>query len=141
LDRQKEAYNKFHQSVQHVGNWEVIIAYFQSFLVQYEGEEDLESKANETEQLFIDMEIEDYDNPADYPNQYITELGEVDGIQTVTILNNQSIFHFITKSDIFNKPKESSTFSFNNRYSVNIFYGIMPDTGAAGVSTTEEPQV
>ena len=36
----------------------------------------------------MDMEIEDYDNPADYPNQYLTELGKVDGIQTIIILNN-----------------------------------------------------
>ena len=43
------------------------------------------------------------------------------------------------KSDIFNKLKESSTFSFNNRYSVNVFHGIMLDTGAVGVSIVEKP--
>jgi len=89
----------------------------------------------------MDMEIEDYNNSADYPNQYITELSEVDSIQTIAILNNQSTFHSITKSDIFNKPKKSSTFSFNNRYSVNVFYNIMPDTGVTEVSTAEKPQV
>jgi hypothetical protein len=47
-------------------------------------------------------------------------------------------FHFITKSDVFNKPKESSTFSFNNRYLVNIFYSIMLDIRAAGVSIAEK---
>ena len=30
-------------------------------------------------------------------------------------------------------------FSFNNRYLVNIFYNIMPDTGAIGVSIAGEP--
>jgi hypothetical protein len=30
-------------------------------------------------------------------------------------------------------------FSFDNRYSANIFYSIMPDTRAAGVSTVGEP--
>jgi hypothetical protein len=49
------------------------------------------------------------------------------------------MFYFITKSDIFNKPKESFIFSFNNKYSANIFYGIIPDTRAAGVSTVKEP--
>ena len=49
------------------------------------------------------------------------------------------MFYFITKSDIFNKLKESSVFSFNNKYSVNVFYGIMPDTKAVGVSTAEKP--
>ena len=141
MDRQKEAYNKFHQSAQNVGNWEVTTVYFQSFLVQYKGVEDLEGKANETEQLLMDMEIEDYNNSTDYSDQYLTELGEVDGTQTVTILNNQFTFYFITKSDIFNELKENSMFSFNNRYSVNIFYGIMPDTGAAGVSIVGEPYV
>jgi len=43
------------------------------------------------------------------------------------------------KLDIFNKLKESSTFSFNNRYSANVFYGIMPDTRAAGVSIVGKP--
>ena len=85
------------------------------------------------------MEIEDYNNPANYPNQYLTELSEVDNIQTITILNNQSIFHFITKLDIFNNLKESSVFFFNNRYSVNIFYSIIPDTKAAKVFIVREP--
>jgi len=43
------------------------------------------------------------------------------------------------KLDIFNKLKESSIFSFNNRYSANVFYGIMLDTRAAGVSIVGEP--
>ena len=49
------------------------------------------------------------------------------------------MFYFITKLDIFNEPKKSSTFSFNNRYLVNVFYSIIPDTGAARVSTVKEP--
>ena len=51
------------------------------------------------------------------------------------------MFHFITKSDIFNKLKESSIFFFNNKYSVNIFHSIIPDTEAAGVSIVGKPQV
>jgi len=43
------------------------------------------------------------------------------------------------KLDIFNKLKESFIFSFNNRYSANVFYGIMPDTRAVGVSIVGEP--
>ena len=48
------------------------------------------------------------------------------------------MFYFITKSDIFNELKESFIFFFNNRYLVNVFYSIIPDTGAAGVSTAGE---
>ena len=51
------------------------------------------------------------------------------------------MFYSITKSDIFNELKESSIFFFNNKYLVNIFYGIMPDTKAAGVFIVREPQV
>jgi len=83
LDRQKEAYNKFYQSAQYIGNQEVITAYFQSFLVQYKGEEDFKSEVNKAKQLLMDMEIEDYS-----PNQYFTEYGEVDGTQTVIIFND-----------------------------------------------------
>jgi len=43
------------------------------------------------------------------------------------------------KSDIFNELKESSTFSFDDRYSANVFYGIILDTRAAGVSIVGEP--
>jgi hypothetical protein len=82
----------------------------------------------------MDMEIKDYS-----PNQYFTEYSKVDGIQTITILNNQSTLHSITKLDIFNKLKESSIFSFDNRYLVNVFYSIIPDTRAAGVSIVGEP--
>ncbi len=49
------------------------------------------------------------------------------------------MLYIIIKLDIFNKPKESSIFSFNNRYLVNIFYGIILDIGAAGVSIAGEP--
>ena len=49
------------------------------------------------------------------------------------------MFHFIIKLDIFNKLKESFIFSFNDRYLVNIFYGIILDTEAAEVSIAGEP--
>ena len=51
------------------------------------------------------------------------------------------MFYFITKLDIFNKLKESSAFFFNDKYSVNIFYGIIPDTRAVGVFIAGKPQV
>ena len=49
------------------------------------------------------------------------------------------MFYSIIKLDIFNKPKESSAFSFNDKYLANVFYGIMPDTRAVGVFTVGEP--
>jgi hypothetical protein len=49
------------------------------------------------------------------------------------------MFYFITKLDIFNKLKKSFTFSFNNKYLVNVFYSIILDTRAAGVFIVKEP--
>lgn len=141
LQERKEAFNKFRQSAIRTGT-RSDTAYFQSFLAQYEGLENLEDNdVNETEELLRTMEIEDY--PAE---QYLTEFGNVEGTCTVAVLNDQSALHSITRSDIFNepqthKPQIREIFSFDDRYSEQIFHGIMPDTGAAGVSTAGESQV
>jgi len=49
------------------------------------------------------------------------------------------MLYIIIKLDIFNKPKESFIFSFNNKYLVNVFYSIMLDIKAIGVSIAGEP--
>ena len=49
------------------------------------------------------------------------------------------MLYFITILDIFNKLKESFIFFFNNKYLANVFYSIMLDMGAVGVSIAEEP--
>ena len=49
------------------------------------------------------------------------------------------MFYFIIKLNIFNKLKESFIFSFNNRYLVNVFYGIILDTKTIEISTVGEP--
>ena len=96
---------------------------------------------DEVNQVLEDMEIEEYYEHDD-PHQYLTEFGEVDGTEAVTVLNNQSTLHVVTKMDIFNEPDNiTSAFTFNNRYSDTTFQGIMPDSGAAGVSTAGKPQV
>jgi hypothetical protein len=77
---------------------------------------------------------------------YTTEQGEINGIQTVSILNNHSAYHVFTRDNIFklsstHKPPVSSAFAFDNRYSSYEFQGIMPDSNAAGISSAGEPQV
>jgi len=52
-------------------------------MVQYEGVEDLKGEVNETEQLLMDIKIEDYS-----PDQYFTKYSKVNGTQTVAVLNN-----------------------------------------------------
>lgn len=71
-------------------------------------------------------------------------------------LNNQSAFHAVTRKDIFKTLEDNklSSFSselsnsvwqqdnkFSSRYSEFKFQGIIPDTGAAGVSTAGHPQL
>jgi hypothetical protein len=47
----------------------------------------------------------------------------------------------VTGQDPFNEePNETLTFTFDDCYSLNIFQGIMPDSGVAGVSTAGNPQ-
>jgi hypothetical protein len=47
----------------------------------------------------------------------------------------------VTGQDPFNKePNETLTFTFDNCYLLNIFQGIMPDSGAAGVLMAGNPQ-
>jgi len=60
---------------------------------------------------------------------YIIELEEINGIQTVSILNDHSAYYVFTRDnmfkqsntqDLFPKPglgSEPSTFTFNDRYS------------------------
>ena len=93
------------------------------------------------EQCMMEMEIE--------TKNYLTELGEINGTQIVAILNDQSTLYVVTKKDPFNievliniipKMPLISAFIFNNRYLLNIFQGIMPDSGTVRVLTTRNPQ-
>jgi hypothetical protein len=76
--------------------------------------------------------------------QFITICGPINGQITTILFNNAAAAHGITGIDFFKKRKsreESHLFVFYSRYDGNIFQGIMPDTGAAGISTADEPQV
>jgi hypothetical protein len=60
------------------------------------------------------------------------------------LLDNAAAAHGIIGIDSFEerKPREEfHLFVFYSRYDGNIFQGIMPDTGAAGIFTAGEPQV
>src|SRR6266536_1284922 len=84
---------------------------------------------------------------------YMTELGEINSIQTVSILNDYSTYHTFTKDNMFKRsdtqdpfPKpglgsKPSTFTFNDCYSSYEFQGIMLDSRATGISLASEPQV
>jgi hypothetical protein len=76
--------------------------------------------------------------------QFFTICGLIDGQITIILFNNAAAAHKITGIDSFKKRKprkEFHLFVFYSRYDGNIFQGIMPDIGAAGISTAGEPQV
>ena len=80
--------------------------------------------------------------------QWYTEHYFIDPIKeenTVAILQDQAVFHAITGGDISKQlgqeqPKVQSTVFTLDRYNADTFQGIMPDTGAAGVSTAGQLQ-
>jgi hypothetical protein len=59
------------------------------------------------------------------------------------MLNNAAAMHGFTGVNPYNQQaqEKSHLFTFYSRYDANTFQGIMPDTGAADVSTAGEPQV
>jgi hypothetical protein len=79
-------------------------------------------------------------------DNYVTKLREINSIQTVFILNNHSVYHVFTKDNMFKlfstyNPPVFFAFIFDNCYSLYKFQGIMPDSGAAGISLAGKPQV
>jgi hypothetical protein len=77
------------------------------------------------------------------PHRFLITYGPINGKLTITILNNIAIAHGITGSNSYETqaPKElPHFFTFASRYDDDIFQGIMPDTGAAGIFTTDELQ-
>ena len=76
-------------------------------------------------------------------NSFFTELGEVNRPQIVDILNNYAAFYSITKINQFSEATTitATAFTFTSRYSLDVFHGIMPDSGAAGILTAGELQL
>ncbi|KAJ6050709.1 uncharacterized protein N7446_010818 [Penicillium canescens] len=116
---------------------------FQMFISDFEGVEETEGlgdgERHDQSQILAAMTIENSEHEG-----FLTELGEVDGIRMISILNDQSTYHFFTKDDIFQQRQTNGqateVFTLDNRYSSDTFQGIMPDTGASGVSSAGEPQ-
>jgi hypothetical protein len=107
---------------------------FQAFLAEWEGVKGItDSEMNQVDQLLAELEIAEEEEA----ETYLTEFGYIDPQRAISVLNDQAILHAITK----HKIGDNSTFIITSRYSSSEFHGIMPDTGASGVSTAGEPQV
>lgn len=148
------------------------------FLQQYEGGSELNSldgvsSEQNTNYFTTALQIESYDltrttysgNNSSAPSQHYykqfhSELGTLNRLKTLALLQDQSVQHALTKIDPFQgtadpTPKLSRTeaktgadtddntelFVSEERYSSREFHGILPDTGAAGISTARDLQV
>jgi hypothetical protein len=71
-----------------------------------------------------------------------TTTEELNEAKVVDILRNQATYHAVTGEDVFETKAGEiiDSFTVNNRYSSEVFQGIMLDTGASGVSTAGEAQ-
>ncbi|KAK1914231.1 hypothetical protein P3342_007477 [Pyrenophora teres f. teres] len=114
------------------------------FLAQFEGI-DID---NDDDDGDTDEELNAFFNndQLDTKHQFLTATyGTVDGETMVRNLNNTAALHAITKIDLYagnDIAKEAShLFTLDHRYGREQFQGIMPDTGAAGVSTAGKQQV
>jgi hypothetical protein len=118
---------------------------FQNFLVQVEGMECWpEEEVDELEALMVEIEMEEEGEGLE---MMMTEYGEVNGVDAVALLADYSTRHAATLQNPFDptfywNPRAIPTdiFTFEDRYSSTEFQGIMPDSGASGVSTCGEPQ-
>jgi hypothetical protein len=142
-EERKQAYDKYKDQM--LTDWEVLTKEdLQSFLAEYEGTPDRQEIGDQTpEQWTVSLNVSEslYRDPNLEHSHFLTESGQVDGLKTVSLLQDQTVAHIITRNDMFQHPYETSAFTFEGRYSSETFQGIMPDTGAAGISTAGEPQL
>ena len=70
----------------------------------------------------------------------MSSYGPIHADSILSHLNNNRVFHAVTGIDIFNQTANNvepfDIFTLN-RYSNHVFQGVMPDTEAAEISTTE----
>jgi hypothetical protein len=109
--------------------------------LEIDGSDDPEIPSSRTKVL--DAHYYDSDTPTSENQQFLTTCGHIDGQLTTMKLNDVAAMHAITGVNPYNQEakEQAHLFVFHSRYDGEIFQGIMPDTGAAGVSTAGEPQV
>ena len=128
-DERQQVYTKFRDHTEYILRRISIIAYFQAYLTQVEGVEgmaDDDNNNNKTETSPPALEWLDIKDDDDKNKTYFSiHFGEVSGIETVAILNDQSIIHAVTYIDAFRTSQDclekSSIFIFEDRYSVITF--------------------
>ena len=137
VDERRQAFNRFREH--NMAEVDDEAEQYNIFLARCEGVEVVD-EAEEVAEDFTNLEISE---------QYMTELGTVDALRTISVLSDHSTYHAFTRLDPFQTTiivpsvdpgADIEVFTFE-RYSSYEFRGIMPDSGAAGVSSAGEPQV
>ena len=122
-EERKQAYGRYKDQL--LMDWEVISKEdLQSFLTDYEGTPDDQEIGDQTpEQWTVSLDVagSSDEDPNLEHSHFLTELGQVDGLKTVSLLQDQTVEHIITRSDMFQYPYETSAFTFEGRYSSETF--------------------
>jgi hypothetical protein len=147
-EERRRSFNEFRQHVLSTQNRHHSKEQHQAFLAIYEGVQGLDNDLDEAEQLLAEMDFGVDDLTQFTEEAYFGEFDEVDGQDTLAFLLDQAAVHAFTEQDMFNDEclesvfdkDEDRVFTFSDRYSETTFQGIMPDTGASGVSTAGEHQ-
>ena len=145
LEERKKEYDNFRKRSDNKSK-----SYYQQFLYEYEGaqvdeyDDDVSDQPQDMEAL-----ITEYDNigsesdPLDETEQFFSShLGHtVNGPNMIAVLTDNVTVHQFTKADLNATDTPSSVFTSNlHRYSSDVFHGILPDSGAANVSTAGHHQ-
>jgi hypothetical protein len=146
LTKKKNVYQRFYASAKDAGiimNYTIFLAEFKSVNIGIKESESASADNDNDVNAFFNA-FNTFFTFYNIFQQFFTICGPIDSQITIILLNNTAAVHEITEIDPFKKQKprkESHLFVFYSRYDGNIFQGIMPDTGAAGISTADKPQV
>jgi hypothetical protein len=145
-NEKKGAYQRFYALAKDAGitmNYAMFFAEFESVNIGIKENESAFANNNDNVNAFFNA-FNAFFTFYNIFQQFFIICGPINGQITITLLNNAAAAHGITEIDSFEerKPREEfHLFVFHSRYDGNIFQGIMPDTGAAGISIVGEPQV
>jgi hypothetical protein len=145
-EERRQAYDRFRNS-RHTQDRSTS-AYAQ-FLAWYEGIEGVEDDDQDDgiAQFFQatedDQTVEESEDDRQSHSTFFNNSTPADAHKITALLADTAVLHGLTKEDPFKEQKQepsTTNFTLEGRYSATTFHGIMPDSGAAGVSTAGQPQ-
>jgi hypothetical protein len=119
---------------------------YAQFLISYEGVETFGGNERDDGivQFFQDDGPEDTarsDGDEQFYSTFFTDSEPADARKITALLADTAVLHGLTKEDPYaGQELLLTSFTLEGRYSATTFHGIMPDSGAAGVSTAGQPQ-